>query len=212
LDLHNTRAEHFFPSLLDDQCAAAEEYEGSDDEAPETLTDPHTSGAQVDIVPEKDNLILPSTIIQKDIPGLRSARIKEVRLRCGQANDILENMRKLIGEKSFLFRDNIRLATSKHTKTRGFDRVSCLDRDLRILLRQYKQVRAAFISLDADQSVLDKYQTIDRVDLKAQSVVVEPNAGGRNTSQSWFWNLDIEHDASQSDYMAEHMSSFCVYY
>ncbi|KAG1732337.1 hypothetical protein EDB19DRAFT_1640236, partial [Suillus lakei] len=45
---------------------------------------------------------------------------------------------------------------------------------------------------------------LKKEDLKASSVVADPNAcGQRDTTLSWFWSLDVQGDTSGNDWMTE---------
>jgi len=68
---------------------------------------------------EKKVIFLPSTIGYERCAklGLQSLIGMEIALREGQANDFLQAIRLAIGEKSFWFRKQLRLAASKKKKT-----------------------------------------------------------------------------------------------
>ncbi|KIK39199.1 hypothetical protein CY34DRAFT_38924, partial [Suillus luteus UH-Slu-Lm8-n1] len=52
--------------------------------------------------------------------------------------------------------------------------------------------------------LLEKYLPLKKEDLKASSVVADPNARGqRDTTHSWFWSLDVQGDTSGNDWMTE---------
>ncbi|KAG1751739.1 hypothetical protein EDB19DRAFT_1618084, partial [Suillus lakei] len=49
-----------------------------------------------------------------------------------------------------------------------------------------------------------KYRVLEKSDLKATSVVTDPNAQGqRNSTLPWFWSLDIQGDSVSNDWMNE---------
>jgi hypothetical protein len=55
-----------------------------------------------------------------------------------------------------------------------------------------------------DHNLLTKYLPLKKADLKASSVVADPNAcGQRDTTLSWFWSLDVQGDMSGNDWMTE---------
>ncbi|KAG2098276.1 uncharacterized protein F5147DRAFT_656156 [Suillus discolor] len=59
------------------------------------------------------------------------------------------------------------------------------------------------IHLGADD-LLTKYQPLEKADLKATTVVADPNIHGqRNNMLAWFWSIDVEGDSANNDWMNE---------
>lgn len=163
-------------------------------------------------MPEKAILPIPSTlgIPECILRGIESLVDCERRLRIGQANDALHNIRVTIGEKSFHFRADVRPAGSQSTSTRAWDKVRAADAILRRSARIYTKCRAAMHALDMEEEVLDKYQEITREQLQSRTVRIDPSAiGERNTLLAWFWNLDARGDIAEDAWMRECKSSPC---
>ncbi|KAG2064946.1 hypothetical protein BDR04DRAFT_948034, partial [Suillus decipiens] len=47
-----------------------------------------------------------------------------------------------------------------------------------------------------------KFQPLEKADLKATTVVADPNAHSqRNSMLAWFWSIDVQGDSSSNDWM-----------
>ena len=89
-------------------------------------------------LPEYREIILPSAF--PNIPRtMKMAREVEIELRIAQANDTLASIRLDIGHKSFIFWKKINVDESKKGKTRAYDQVNAIDRNLAHHLRVYGQ-------------------------------------------------------------------------
>ena len=119
-----------------------------------------------------------------------AARI-EMRLREGQANDILHELRVAIAQKSFIYRTQIRKnapTTSFVTRLRSHDDAFTVQSTIGYAARVYSRCRRAMESLDAPARVLNRYQHLGPTDIVASTAVIDPNARGqRNTGLSWIW-------------------------
>jgi hypothetical protein len=55
-----------------------------------------------------------------------------------------------------------------------------------------------------DHDLLKKYLPLKKKDLKASSVVADPNARvQRDTTLLWFWSLNVQRDTSGNDWMTK---------
>lgn len=158
---------------------------------------------------EKTDIFLPSTC-----PGilprqLQNAADVEMTLRISQADNALEIIRREIGHKSFLFRNEIALSTNKQMKTRGYAAVKSSDQELRKYVRIYNQARNAMLVLGGRPEIVSRYEKLTREQLLPLKSIYEPNARGQGKySLPWFWTLQVASDCDSSEYMDECMSSY----
>ena len=99
------------------------------------------------IPPENLKLALPSSFTSDylDSLGLHALRDKELQLRRGQANDALQAIRVLIGQKSFQFTSNMRNVDPAAAVTRPREAIHALGRTIASHCRVYARCRAAMI-------------------------------------------------------------------
>ena len=141
---------------------------------------------------EQITLPLPSAYgIRMCLGRLAPAAKLELRLREGQANDILHELRVAIAHKAFIYRTQIRKnapTTSFVTRLRSHDDAFAVQSTIGYTARIYSRCRAAMESLDAPQRLLDRYQHLSPTDIVASTAVIDPNARGqRNAGLSWIW-------------------------
>lgn len=151
-----------------------------------------TVGEQEALPAEQITLPLPSAYGLRMCQGrLAFAARLELRLRQGQANDILHELRVAIAHKSFIYRTQIRKSaptTSFVTRLRSHDDAFTVQSTIGYTARIYSRCRAAMESLDAPQRLLDRYQRLSPGDIVASTAVIDPNARGqRNAGLSWIW-------------------------
>jgi hypothetical protein len=126
----------------------------------------------------------------------------ELRLREGQLNDSLHNIRIALGHKSYLFRNNVRPARTQRLKTRAWGEVHAVESTVQHHARVYNRARQSMMDLDADASLLDRYKVLERQDLKIDTAVISPDVRGqRNKSLPWFWSMDVRRDADVGAWM-----------
>lgn len=143
---------------------------------------------------ENKKLTLPSNLgLEACIDGgLKGLIEKESKLREGQANDALQGVRSSLGEKSFLFRNDLRLANSKVKKTWSWTRLMAVNQKLNLHRWVYNKARKALIELGADARIQNRYKELTADHLKVSTAVVEPNASGqRDIHLAWFWNMNL---------------------
>ena len=118
------------------------------------------------------------------------ARI-ELRLRIGQANDTLHDLRVAIAQKSFIYRTQIRKnapTTSFVTRLRSHDDAFAVQSTIGYAARIYSRCRSAMEILGASSTLLDQYRCLAPDDIVASTAVMDPNARGhRNAGLSWIW-------------------------
>ncbi|KAH9912946.1 uncharacterized protein B0H18DRAFT_889089, partial [Fomitopsis serialis] len=134
--------------------------------------------------------------------GLQRLAAHELTLRRGQANDALQQLRILIGKKSFEFRTTIRHGRIDGNKkrTRSFTKLGNLDRAVQLQAAIYRRARAAMQVLGLSEEEQAKYQQLTADDLKTVTAVAEPNKRGqRHKSSSWIWNVNVGGDMRSND-------------
>lgn len=139
---------------------------------------------------ENVTLFLPSTFGEEECTaaGITGITRKERKLRIGQANDALHQLRLAIGQKSFLFRKRLRNAGSKTRKTKAWDDINVIGNTVSHHRRVYESARRALVALRASDETLSKFQVIGSRDVRSSTIIVDPNPRGqRNTALPWFW-------------------------
>ncbi|PPQ79182.1 hypothetical protein CVT26_000453 [Gymnopilus dilepis] len=200
----NTSFQRLFPkvtSLKDDVPARDIPYGGEillDDEVEENMGE--MPKGDIETTP----LVLPSTCPERLTTFLQAAAKAELTLRISQAENALEGVRREIGHKSFLFRNNIRLSESKVMKTRGYAAVKAADQELKRHVRIYNQARDAILNLQAPGPTMGRYKELKSEHLVALKAVYDPNARGQGkVTLSWIWNMNVGTDSESSEYMEE---------
>lgn len=160
---------------------------------------------------EKKVVFLPSTIGQERCAklDLQSLVEKEIALREGQANDSLQAIRLAIGEKSFRFRKQLRLAGSKKKKTRSWDGIHVVGKRLQHSRLVYRQARHALSRLGVSQETLEsEFRELTNEDLQTSTAVMEPNARGQRKKElSWIWQRTGMNISNQTTVVNECSSS-----
>jgi hypothetical protein len=187
--------------------AAELDSEGSSDDDPDHADDEDRYDVPVEFTPETVVIPLPSNIgIGKCAEwGVADLVLQEISLREGQANDSLHAIRVNLADKAVLFRTTVRSAKSQSRSTRAWARVHSVDRILHLNVHIYSKCRSQLVHLGAD-ALLAKFRPLEKTDLKATTVVADPNARGqRNSTLAWFWSIDVHGDSSSNDWMNECM-------
>ena len=95
----------------------------------------------------------------------------------------------------------------KKRKTRAYDQVNVIDRNLAHHLRVYGQARWALQWLTAPMLVLSWFKEIKKGDTHLIPNISRPNQPGfRNQDIPWFWGFNIHGDSKNNFHMEE-----CVY-
>ena len=128
----------------------------------------------------------------------------ELKLRVGQANDTLHQLRLCLAEKAVVFRTHVRHAKSQVKSTRAWAKVHQVDLTIEKHASAYRRCKAAMKELDADEETLDRYKDLHPEDLKVKTSAFNPNERGLRYEQlSWFWNMDVEKDTLGNAWMSE---------
>ncbi|KAF7971669.1 hypothetical protein HWV62_20644 [Athelia sp. TMB] len=165
-----------------------------------------TPRASVSGTAERLSLHLPSAI-GLDVcasKGYADAAEAEKRLRIGQQNDVLQNIRVAISRKACIFKEGIRAAKSKKKKMHSWDHIHAVDLSVRHNCRVYDRARSAMLKLNPTAAEIDRYKPLAREDLNVDTARVEPGLRGhRGSHLAWFWTMDIADDIAHQDGMME---------
>ena len=143
-------------------------------------------------MPETRALALPSSLAPGEIEqlGLVDLARQESALRQGQINDALEGLRMALGEKSLLYRTEVRNLKSQRTSLRAWQNVNKQDLVAKGHKRAYDRARKALMRLDIDRDYLSTLHDITPEDMKMSGDVTEENrTGQRSSTLAWFWRL-----------------------
>ena len=141
-------------------------------------------------------------------PRFAEARAEELRLRRGQANDTLHQIRILLSEKSFTLRKHVHPARAQRYKTRAWSEFHSIEANVHHHAKIYQKAWVAMIKLGASTEDQQKYKVLREEHLKVSTAIVEPNAcGQRNTPMSWIWTVDVGRNLEGSQAMTERTSS-----
>jgi hypothetical protein len=99
----------------------------------------------------------------------------ELKLRQGQANDTLHNIRINLSHHSFLYRMAVRQAKhSQHKKSRAWDTVHQVNTALNVHTAIYRRCRKAMIALGASSVLLQRYQELKEEHLQSKTIENRP--------------------------------------
>ena len=123
----------------------------------------------------------------------------ELRLREGQLNDALHNIRIALGHKSYLFRNDVRPARTQRLKTRAWAEVHAVESTVQHYAWVYMRARKAIEDLGADALLLDRYKVLKRQDLSVKTSIIASHVRGqRNKSLAWFWRMNVRRDEADA--------------
>lgn len=135
--------------------------------------------------------------------GIAGLIIQETILQEGQVNDVLHAVRVHLANESVLFRTSICPAKLQAKTTRASTQVHSVEHVINLNSMVYKKCRSKLLNLGASE-LLQKYQELNKSDLKVNSVVTDPNARSQqNSTLPWFWSLDVQGDSVSNDWLSE---------
>lgn len=170
-----------YPSDVQD---TIEQDEDGDDEQP----------VENEIRPDRSILLMPSAISPLVISRLNVGHLveAELELRKGQANDSLEGLMLALCTQGLLLRTTVRNADGTKTKTRAFNEVTKVRREVEAHVRSYRRARKAILALSIDPELPKKYLPINKDDLKTADITDERRLGQSTDTLAWFWKLGSE--------------------
>jgi len=141
---------------------------------------------------------------QADRLGLLTMVDQELRLREGQANDALHELRVLLAHKAVIFQTDVRHARTYNMTTRAWGKVGSADVKVQRHAAIYRRCRKQMIALNASGNTLNQYKMLRKEDLKISATIANPNARGhRDDTLAWFWTMDVLWDTEVNDWMSE---------
>jgi hypothetical protein len=143
--------------------------------------------------PEYAYLPLPSHLGKDQFKNsvIAALAAEEVQLRMDQASDALQQLRLSLGLKSALFRNSVAVAKSQYTKTRAWSAVNAVDVSVRRHAQQYRNAQHALVNLGASSSILKRFPSLKKEDLKLSRDVVEENRTGQKSEHvTWIWRVE----------------------
>ena len=141
----------------------------------------------------------------------------EAHIQVAHANDLLHRIQGGVVEKAQIFRTKLRSKSAKTPggmadRTRGRFEIHKLGRTLRIHAQKYLNCRRAMEILQSPVADLQKFRTLTKEDLYTTTATeIDETTDTYNPRQPasfkvnlpWFWNLNIDHNATEDDMMAE---------
>lgn len=203
-----------FLKLDDHVCWVTEVDEESVEEDEIYYSDDSDADDLPETMPETKALALPSSLAPGEIErlGLDELAGKEAALRQGQINDALEGLRMALGEKSLLFRTQVRNSKSQRTSLKAWDNVNKQDVVAKRHKRAYDNARKALIRLDIDRDYLSTLREITPEDMKMAGDVTEENrVGQRSSTLAWFWRLGSDSAIDEVEVNPRMKECECIY-
>ncbi|KAF4564770.1 hypothetical protein EYR36_002709 [Pleurotus pulmonarius] len=145
--------------------------------------------ARIDLEhPETIPLFLPSQVSTSPL-ALQPLRVKESRLRVGQADDALVELRRLLritmGMWHFKFTD---VGFSQHGNTRARTTIDRFQIKVNRTAARYRAARDALVSLDPDSPSLQRLRELKQTDIRCpQREEEQPRPGESRRELSWIW-------------------------
>lgn len=128
----------------------------------------------------------------------------ELRLREGQLNDSLRDIRDTLGRKSYVFRKEVRSARSQKLKIHAWADLHAVESSVQHHARVYVRAWKALADLGAGTDLLDRYKVLRRQDLSIKTSIIAPHVRGqRNKSLAWFWTMEVERDSDLVKWMED---------
>lgn len=187
--------------------SGAGEIEDRNDEDEDEAEEPMEDGTR----PDRSVLLMPSSISPLAIAKLNIDHLieAELELRQGQANDSLEGLMLALCTQGLLLRTKVRNAEGTKGKTRAFDEVAQVRREVEASVRSYRRARKAILALSTDPQLAEKYPPIVKKDLRTADVTDERRLGQSNDNLAWFWKLGAE-KAGKDEWTEECELYFCI--
>jgi hypothetical protein len=138
------------------------------------------------VPPESVRLPLPSFLMANTSP----LRAIELALREKQADQLLQELREAIAEKSFLWSHLHRVAPRKTVTTQSRSAIQKINQVIAARSAAYNKCRAALERLEAPSHIREKYKILNREDVGASTSIRNPNeSGDARLRLSWIWQM-----------------------
>ncbi|TFK61330.1 hypothetical protein BDN72DRAFT_778352, partial [Pluteus cervinus] len=167
---------------------------GSDDEGDdleEFEDEPTVQLVESLIGPEQDKVLLPSRLgkAKCDKLGIEDLRLVEIELRCGQANEALDNIRLELGKRAFLSAEKKK--TPKRYQIRSWSELRSARAVIQRWTRIYRQTRVALIRLGAETTIMSKYQVLLNKHINKSLTLHDTSIPGQSGEHlPWFWGSE----------------------
>ena len=103
-----------------------------------------------------------------------------------------------------VYRTQVRHAKNFAVTTWAWKKVSDLDAMVARYSAVYHHCQQQMVALGANQSILNRYQILNKKDVTVSTAVADSNARGHcHNSLAWFWTMDIPKDTHENDWMSE---------
>lgn len=162
-----------------------------------------------EVEPENTVLSLPSNLDIAELKekGLGDLISAEIDIRKGHLNDVLDQLRVVLGTRNVLLGKGVRNLHTQKTNTRAWSSVNEYTRERNLLVRLYFRSRQALMQLGVDTKLFKTlYQPITAIDLKISGDITEINRfGQKNDRLPWFWRLERKELAEGTTVMQECM-------
>lgn len=146
---------------------------------------------QNQVIPETEVLLMPSSLSPFIIRRLKLEHLMdlELKMRIGQLNDSLDGLMLALCTQGLLLRTKVRNASGTKTKTRAFNEVTKVRREVESHVRSYRRARKALHALSIDTDLLNRYPPIKLEDLGTADLTDERRLGQSEDTLAWFWKL-----------------------
>jgi hypothetical protein len=152
--------------------------------------------ARAEPLPVVGKILIEDQIITLPSNGNASNIHRQLELahRIDTAEDILNQIRNLIAEKSFQFSHVIRVSPRKGVTTRSRAAVKKLNNEIAEHGRMYARCRSCLLILGAEDSILSQFKVLNPEDVGASTAVLKPNTPGSTSIKlSWIWETSARH-------------------
>jgi hypothetical protein len=171
--------------------------DGSDIESDE-MSDDGYDDVEGAVQPENIPLDLPSALGQDACArrGIKAFMEQEIKLRTGQANDALAQIRSGLQYKSFLWREKFRHAENADTRTRSMTQITSVDQLVQQHVKAYTLAFKALTNLGSANG----FQPIQKGDLIMNANILKENHYNMsNETLPWIWRTGERSDDEKND-------------
>ncbi|KAH9483512.1 hypothetical protein JR316_0002980 [Psilocybe cubensis] len=112
----------------------------------------------------------------------------ELEARISKARSHLNQIRELIAERSFQFKEVVRKGPQKGVRTRGQTAVKELKDQISMHAQAYSHCQSRIVKLRADDEILKELRILTKEDIKSSTAILNPNLPGSTKFRlSWIW-------------------------
>ncbi|KAH9478215.1 hypothetical protein JR316_0008668 [Psilocybe cubensis] len=112
----------------------------------------------------------------------------ELEARISKARSHLNQIRELIAERSFQFKEVVQKGPRKGVRTRGQTAVKELKDQISMHAQAYSHCRTRIVKLGANDEILQELRILTKEDIKSSTAILNPNLPGSTKFRlSWIW-------------------------